>query len=207
MRVLLTNPEVDALTTYLAAWTKYTLKNCKQNTNKYFQLKRENVTRKKFESFITKRSIDLVLLNGHGEADKVYGNNDIILDINNSKLLKGKVVHALSCESAKVLGMDAMQNGAKAYVGYKEDFIAFLDNTKRISKPLEDKTASLFLKPAFTAPSALLKGYSAEEAVKMAKKSYNKSINEAINSDIQSDNDQFVVWLLWDRDNLVSCEK
>lgn len=114
--------------------------------------------------------------------------------------------HALSCQSANKLGPDAVKKGANSYIGYKEDFIAFLDNSKRASKPLEDEIASLFLKPAFTAPKVLLKGGTPDEAVSAAKNAYNKSIKDALNSDIQSDADQFINWLFWDRDNLVLCQ-
>ena len=205
MRVLLTNPEVDALTYYLAAWTRDLLKKARMGTNKYFKLEREKVIKKKFESILRKRSIDLVLLCGHGAADAVFGNENTILDIENDYLLEGKIVHALSCRSADKLGPDAVAKGAKAYIGYKEDFIAFLDNSKCISKPMGDESAALFLEPAFVAPKVLLKGGSPEEAVSTAKKAYNKSIRDALNSDVHSDADQFINWLLWDRDNLTLC--
>ena len=192
MRVLLTNPEVDLLTYYLAAWTGDILKKSKSKSNKYFHLKREKVTRKKFESILKKRSVDLVLLCGHGDSDAVAGTNDVVLDTDNDDLLEGKVIHALSCQS---------------YIGYKEDFIAFLDDSNQSSKPLKDEIASLFLNPAFTAPRTLLKGGTPEASVMAAKKAYNQSIKEALNSDIQSDADQFINWLLWDRDNLTLCQK
>lgn len=204
MQVLLTNPETDILTYYLSVWTSDLLRKCKNKTNKYYHLEREKVTRKKFESILNKRSIDLVLLCGHGEADMVFGNDEAILDINNDFLLKGKTIHALSCRSAKELGVDAANKGANAYIGYREDFIAFLDNSKRISKPLKDETAALFLDAAFAVPKVLLKGGDADEAVALAKKEYDKSIKKAINSDVQSDADQFINWLYWDRDNLVA---
>ena len=207
MQVLLTNPEVDPLTYSLSVWTEKMLKESKQKTAQLYRLKREKANRKEFETFLKKKSIDLVLLCGHGACDKIAGNNEVILDTDNDNLLNGRIVHALSCQSAKKLGPDAMQKGAKGYVGYKENFIAFFDDSKKSTEPLRDETLSLFLEPALTAPKVLLKGGTPEEAVISAKKAYNKSIREAINSDIQSDADQFIGWLFWDRDNLVSCQK
>lgn len=205
MRVLLTNPEVDVLTRYLLAWTEDMLKKCKNTSNDYYHLMYEKVTRNNFESILTSRSVDLILLCGHGSSTSVSGDNEVVLDKNNSHLLNGKVAHALSCQSAKILGKDAVKKGAVAYVGYKEDFVAFLNNSKSISRPLEDKTAALFLDAAFTVPKILLRGASVEDAVVAAKNEYNHSIKKAINSDIQSDDDQFLNWLYWDRDNLVIC--
>lgn len=205
MQVLLTNPEIDLLTYYLLAWTNNLIKESRSKTNKYYRLRRERVTRRRFESILRKRPVDLVLLCGHGTSEAVIGSSEIILDIHNDDLLVGKIVHALSCQSADKLGPDAVKKGARAYIGYKRDFITFLDNSKQSTKPLKDDTASLFLKPAFTAPKVLLKGGSPEEAVEATKKAYNKSIRDAINSDVQSDADQFINWLLWDRDNLTLC--
>ncbi len=205
MRVLMTNPEVDPLTHYLSAWTDNMLKKSRSKENQYCRLKNKKVTRKNFESFLNKGAIDLVLICGHGASNAIEGDSEIILDMKNTNLLAHKTVHALSCQSAKQLGPDAIQKGAKAYIGYDENFIAFLDNTKRLSRPLKDDIASLFLNPAFTAPRELLKGSTPEKAVSIAKKAYNESIRKAINSDIQSDADQFIGWLFWDRDHLVSC--
>ena len=87
MQVLLTNLETDLLTYYLAEWTNALLRESKSKTNKYYHLKREKVTRRMFESILDKRS-----------------------------LLSGKIVHALSCQSAAELGPDAVKKGAKAYL-------------------------------------------------------------------------------------------
>ena len=148
----------------------------------------------------------MVLLCGHGASDVVIGDEEIVLDTENDELLAGKIIHALSCKSADKLGPDATKKGAKAYIGYKDDFIAFLDDSKRVSRPLADETAALFLKPAFIVPRVLLRGGAPEDALTAAKKAYNRSIREALNSDIQSDADQFINWLLWDRDNLIVCQ-
>ena len=74
-----------------------------------------------------------------------------------------------------------------------------------MSDPLRDNTAALFLDAAFAAPKVLLRGGTVKDAIEASRKEYDRSIRKAINSDIQSDNDQFVNWLYWDRDNLVAC--
>lgn len=50
MQVLLTNPEIDLLTYYLLAWTNDLIKESRSKTNKYYHLRRERVTRRRFES-------------------------------------------------------------------------------------------------------------------------------------------------------------
>ncbi|MBQ8985580.1 hypothetical protein IJ076_03520 [Candidatus Saccharibacteria bacterium] len=204
MKVLLINSEVDLLTRYLLAWTERIVEECKIKTNEYCRLNDKRATRENFESILSKRRVDLVLLCGHGSDKAVFGESGPILDVENDNLLDGKMAHALSCRSAKILGRDAVKKGAKAYVGYKEDFVVFLNDNISTFEPLKDKTATLFLNPAFVVPKVLLRGGSADEAVNAAKKEYNRSIKKAMGSDIQSDDDQFLNWLYWDRDNLVA---
>lgn len=202
MRALLTSPEYDPLTHYLRAWAK----KLKRNKNAIIKhLERDSVNRKKFESLLRKRSFDVIILNGHGASDRLAGENgEIILDKSNVELLKDKSVHALSCKTAQKLGKDAIAAGAKAYIGYDEDFMLVYDESK-ITKPEQDETAKLFLDAAFTAPKALLNGKSADEAVKLAKSEYDRSIIKAFNSEVQSDNDQFIKHLIWNKNHLKSC--
>lgn len=156
--------------------------------------------------FLSKKSVDLVLLNGHGASDCIGGYNDeILLDLNNVQLLKGKTVHALSCKTAAKLGPAAMRAGAKGYIGYDENFV-LLSNPRRISSPLKDTIAKLFLDPAFVAPAALLDGKTADEATELAVNAYKQSIKTALNSDIQSDDDKCASYLFWNMQHIKSCK-
>lgn len=204
MRVLVTSPEVDSLTRYLRFWTKKLLE-------KYYKrhifvcLDGARATRERTRGTLMKKNIDVALFNGHGSDKHIRGHdNAIIIGENDADLLRGKIVHALSCQTARTLGLRAKSAGALEYVGYDAKFVALLQKGK-ITCPLEDDTATLFLEPAFTAPKALLDGKAGAEAVRLAKQAYNRSILKALNSDIQSDNDQFIGFLVWDRDHLVAC--
>ena len=205
MRILITNPETDAFTRYLLFWTNKMISEIKHN-NTIYHLKNKNANPIKFSGILSKKDVNVVLLNGHGSDDCVMGENGIILDQQNVSLLKGKIVHAMSCSSAKNLGDLAVNSGARAYVGYDEPFLASrLDD--KISNPLKDKTAALFLAPAFIAQKALANGKTPDEAVQLARNEYNRSILKALTSPIQSDDDQFVGLLLWDRNHLVAKTK
>lgn len=203
MRVLVTSPEIDSLTRYLHVWANRLIEECSRE-HTFIQLDGKKATRKRVHGILEKKNIDVALLNGHGSDSCIMGHNEIIIDENNANLLSDKVVHALSCHTAKTLGPVAKSNGAKTYVGYKEKFVALLQSDKT-NHPEDDDTAALFLNPAFAVQKALLSGKSGEDSVEIGRKAYNRSILEALNSDVQSDNDQFIDWLLWDRDNLVSC--
>ncbi len=203
MRVLVTNPEVDSLTRYLLVWTERLLSSHK-NRHEFIRLKADQVVRKRVIGVLSKKNIDAILFNGHGSSKQVQGQNGAIFGVDDVAFLRGKIVHALSCNTAKTLGPLARQSGVKEYVGYDESYVVLLQRDK-IDHPELDGTAALFLDPAFIAPAALLNGKSGGEAVTLAKRAYNRSILKALDSDIQSDDDQFIGWLLWDRDHLVAC--
>lgn len=204
MQVLVTSPEVDPLTRYLRVWTKRLIARY-ERTHRFFHLDAGKATREHIVGLLSKKGVALVLLNGHGSDTCIAGDEGILLDCGDTELFKGKTVHALSCQTAKTLGVAAMQAGAKGYVGYDAEFIAVLQQGG-LPQPFKDDTATLFLAPAFVAPKALLDGKRPESAVSAARAAYNRSIVEALNSDVQSDNDQFIGWLVWDRDHLKSCE-
>lgn len=203
MQVLITSPEKDEFTRYFRVWTKRLIKQIEQHCLIY-HLDKGQANRKRLSGMLEKKSIDLVLINGHGSDNLVEGQEDVVLDKDNVALLQGKDVHVMSCSSAAVLGPLAIKSGTKSYVGYDAHFFAVLSRDNTVT-PEKDDTAALFLDPAFTAQKALAIGKNPNEAVATAKKEYNRSIVKALKSSVQSDNDQFIALLKFDRDHLVSC--
>jgi len=169
-RFLITRPEHDDTTRYLSSWSRRALELAQSKGIKILDLNKERANRKEVEGMLVKQTPELVVLNGHGNDDVVTGhkNEPLIKCGQNEKLLKGKITYAISCRSAKNLGRKSVQAGAKAYIGYEDDFIFLYDQLK-ITRPLDDETAGLFLKPATEVVTLLLKGYSAVEASNKSK--------------------------------------
>ena len=93
-------------------------------------LEGEKANRESFESVLKKKNPDLVFLNGHGSPDAVCGQDDKVVvqaDLN-EKILAKRLIYAVSCDSAQILGKEAVRNGAKVYIGYNKPF-AFLANS------------------------------------------------------------------------------
>ena len=204
MRVLIISPENDNITRYMRVWAEQLVKN-HNNTHHFFHLDKEKANHKRVTGILSKKDMDIVCLNGHGDDCRVAGHdNEILIDPDNVSLLAGIKVHALACNSAKNLGNLAISHGAKCYIGYDERFY-LMSQGEKISDPLKDDVAKLFLDPAYTAPKALLDGKDSKEAIKLTQEAYVRSIKQALNSDIQSDHERCVPYLLWNLNHLKSC--
>ncbi len=124
-----------------------------------------------------------MFLNGHGTKINVMGHKgEIILDKNNIKLTKDKIVYALSCDSLKGLGPMAVRIGAKAYIGYHARFMIVRDPT-RAGSPDKDKNAQPFRKVCFTLINSLVFGNSVDKSIELTKKEYLNLIKSYGNSE------------------------
>jgi hypothetical protein len=68
---------------------------------------------------------------GHGGYDSYTGDfYDSIFSVGNynPQECQGKIVHFISCETARDLGPDFISNGCRAYFGYDENFTFLLDS-------------------------------------------------------------------------------
>ena len=198
MRLLITRPEHDVTTHYLSRWSKKIIEKAKSKGMDIIDLWREKANRKRVIGILEKRDIKIVFLNGHGKDDCVAGHdNEIILNDGDKKAVNSKIIFARSCKSAKVLGKKAIIQGALAYLGYTDDFIFFY-TPEKISQPLEDKTAALFLEPSNHIIIALLKGHSTGDADKKAKELFRKNMKELLIKGPSSDDYYAVKGLYWD---------
>ena len=203
--VLVTCPDYDRMTRYLSVWAEKLMNEVQVHGNEVYTLKEAEVVRDKFESFVKKMQPAFLFINGHGAADRIAGHDhEIILDKDNVGLLKGKIVYALSCQSAKELGPLAKQAGALGYIGYSENYY-LASQPSKTAHPQDDTTAALFLEPSNVIANAITKGHTPEQATEKGRSAYTKSIQQAYNSDIQSDDDKYIPYLLWNRKYLTVC--
>lgn len=200
--MLVTRPYHDETTHYLYHWSSLTFETARKQKINVIQLNKDRASRSLLESIIEKTDPVLIFLNGHGNADQVTGHDlEVLLDVgNNEGLLRYRITYALSCSSAKNLGPKSILAGAKSYIGYDEDFIFYYD-VNSISKPLFDKTASLFLEPSTMIVNMLLKGHTTSEAHIRSKAMFLQNIQNLLNS--SSAEAYLIPWLLWDMQHQV----
>ncbi len=180
---LLTRPEHDDTTYYLSCWCKETIKLAEERGIKVLDLNQEQANRQEFENKIKKFSPNLVVLNGHGSEEMVMGhkNQPLVLINDNEMMLRSKIVYAISCRSAKKLGRKSVEVGTVCYTGYEEDFI-FVYEPDKISRPLTDETAKLFLEHSRIFIESLMKencvGDSLERSKRILKDNFIKALSD-----------------------------
>ncbi len=197
-KLLITRPEHDITTRYLAKWSEEIIKEAQAKGMGVIDLHRTKANRERVIGVMEKISPRLVVLNGHGSKNSVAGHEDeVILESSDKKAVKSKIIFARSCQSAQGLGQKSIANGANAYLGYKEDFLLAY-NPSKISRPLEDKTAKLFLEPSNAVAVSLLKNHSTGYADKKAKDLFRRNVKNLLVKGPSGDDYFTVKYLLWD---------
>jgi len=196
-KCLITRPNHDKVTSYLFQWSREILDN---NSNiQFLNLEGIDANRNKVESYLAKQNPILVLFNGHGDNNTIRGFKDEILIEagKNEGLLKSKIVYALSCSSARKLGIIAIEKGAESFIGYKNPFVIYTD-ANREATPLKDNIAASFLNPSNRIGLSLLKGSTTQEASSKSKDAFKKEIKKYFVSSAMPGSDRIVAGLLWD---------
>lgn len=196
--LLVTRPKYDDTTYYLFYWAGEIIKLAKQKGIKTLDLGRERAIKDELESMVAKMQPSFIFFNGHGNVDCITGcDNKILVRVgDNEKILEAKSVYALSCSSAKELGPASIDAGARAYLGYDNVFI-FSYEINKISNPLNDKTAELFLGPSNQLVISILKGHTAGESYDKSQECFLQNIQKIAAS--QTSDLGLIPYLLWNK--------
>lgn len=201
--LIITRPEHDSTTCYLARWSEHIIDEAKNKHVKAIDLDRKKASRKRVIGILEKEMTALVVLNGHGDDERITGhNNEVILEGTDNKAFRSKIIFARACRSAKTLGGLAVKGGALAYLGYKEDFW-LMYNEFSVFRPLQDRTAALFLEPSNHVAISILKGHSVEEANSRSKNLFRRNIENLLLQGPSADDYGAIKYLYWDMVNQV----
>jgi len=176
MVILITRPNYDPGTNYLFYWSRSVIDLAEKRKVKVLDLSGEKANKKDFASYIRKHNPKLIFFNGHGNQKSVMGQDDeVLVDVNESSILFGAIIYARSCEAAGKLGPQSVKNGAVAFIGYTRKFtIGYAP--EKITRPLEDSVAKLFLEPSNLIPISILKGASVGNAHLRSQKAMFKNL-------------------------------
>lgn len=203
--ILITQPNFDITTQWISHWSNEIANLAIDKKIKVVILEGARANRKEFESVIKKVSLKIVFFNGHGTDKVVFGqkNEPLIIMGDNEDQLVGKIVYSLACLSAKTLGPECIIKGTLAYIGYIEDFIFFHDISK-ISNPLKDEVADMFLEPSNCIMTSLIKGHSAQDSWKNSQECFKRKITNLVLKGDRVSINTYLPHLLWDMQNQVS---
>lgn len=196
--LLITCPEHDDATAYLTYFSKEIIDEATKNSLKSKKVGDKNLNMEDFSKIINKSNYRLVVLNGHGSPDSVFGyKEETIIQLGkNDYLLKERLVYARSCQAGAELGPACMKETKKGcFVGYDIPFIFYMDS-RWTTKPHNDKVAILFLEPSNLIPISIIKGHSVLKAHKKAKQQMLKTISKLIECR-QEQETPFYVEALW----------
>lgn len=129
---------------------------------------------------------------GHGSPTVYTGHlGDPILKVGayDPAEVNNKCIHFLSCQTAKQLGPDTVQKGAKSYAGYFENFTFVWDVQ---STPINEQ--NLFWKADSTYDIMMANGATSEAAYKATIDAFNAAMAQVPGT-------AAATWLKWDRDN------
>lgn len=127
--VLIAAPSNDAVTTITIKWAKkfeeWITKNYGRENLKV--LYSNMASRKNFNDLV--EQFDIFIPIGHGSAKAIAAQKGTMVDKKNAHRLKGMMVSAVCCSTAKTLGKSAMEKGCKHYDGYSDVlvFTTFVD--------------------------------------------------------------------------------
>lgn len=71
--ILITRPRYEITTHYLYYWSALIIKLAKDSGNKIFDLEKNKATRKNVESYLSKRTPEVAIFNGHGNQCSITG--------------------------------------------------------------------------------------------------------------------------------------
>ena len=202
--MVITRSNHDLTTTYLYYWSEEIIACAQQKKIPVIDLAKKRANRKDFASIIRKTHPSLVVINGHGDDFVVmgYDNEPLVEAKVNESLLKNTIVYARSCRSAKTLGPSCINSGCHAYIGYQDDFVFFIENEK-ITHPLDDKTAKMFIEPSNNIVTSLLKGHPAKETNSRSKEIYKRSNQKLTTSATTKEERELIPYLVWNYNNQV----
>lgn len=205
--MLITRPNHDITTNYLFYWSTLIMVQATRSGKNIIDLSKQRANAKEFASVIKKTHPDMVVVNGHGNHSVVtgYNNEPLVEKGKNQDLLKNTIVFARSCQSASGLGPEAVKAGCKAYIGYNDDFV-FVTEIEMAARPLDDKTAQLFLEPSNYVAISLLKGHSPSDANNRSKEMYKKTIQKLMSSAGTSTDVELIPNLFWNYSHQVCLE-
>ncbi len=174
-KMLITRPYHDSTTAYLFKWSEHLIDASGKKGISCSDFAGQKASRSEVEKYLNKQNPSLVVFNGHGSDDTIFGHS-----------------------SAKVLGLKAVDAGAKCFIGYDDAFIFASDKNCSAGRELDDELALPFLDSSNQIVFSLLDGRTSGEAYEKSQAFFRKWIEHFSTSAAPPGSEAIVSWLMWD---------
>lgn len=199
-KLLITRPRHDCIVEYLHFWSNEIIQFAEKYDIRVLDCEAKDANRETVCLYLEKQSPEFVVFNGHGDQTTITGHKDeeLIKSGVNEDLLKSKIIYAISCKVAARLGEDMCKKGAKAFIGYEQDF-GFVTEALREGCPHKDKFSEPFKQASNAVAFSIIKGNSAGEAFKKSQRTYDELIRKYSTRDVNREDKEIRFWLFWDK--------
>ena len=197
---LITRPDHDDVVFYLFEWSKELIEKARAKGINVLDCFGKRANKKDVEKMLKKKEPELVMFNGHGSPDCVCGQkNEILVKKGlNEAVLENKIVYARACASGKELGQSCVKKGAKAYIGYKEDFCFWVNNFTTAT-PLKDEFAKPFFEATNQIVESLLSGQTVAGSQARSLSVFDEKIEQFKRSNAPPEAEYILPLLYWDK--------
>lgn len=203
MHLVITTSRYDEVTEYLAHYSKELINYSEANGHKPIHLKKPRLTKEELSNIVKKKNPKLFLFNAHGDENTIYGDKingkvaGLIIENENHYLLCDKLVYARACSAGASLGKACTEKNNGCFIGYKDPF-KFIIDVNWLTNPSKDNAAKVSLEPSNELAKHLIKGGTAQEAVKrfveLSKKNLSKLTNKLRNKKDGAFHQMMVLW-------------
>ena len=163
--IVRTIKENDDATRYIFDWAGIVKERAELLGLDVIDLQDDNFTEENMRKMIKTLDPYIIFLNGHGTEYSLKGKDgetDIIIRCKNDHLFKDRIVYALSCYTAKILGKSALNKGCKSYIGYTKKIIF---PHQGLSNPIKDYLSESFMMVSNEIVLTLIRGGTTEDAI------------------------------------------
>lgn len=197
--ILVSRPDFDPGTKYLSAWSLLLINEARAKKIEVMDLFARRAARRELEGRLRKKNPSLVVLNGHGNANEVCGqDNEVLIRLGeNEVLLSGRTTYAIACNSAEKLGEKIGTSENSSYIGYEKEFV-IQQSQGYFGHPIDDPLSKPFMEFSNQIVRSLLKGHTVEESVQRARQVGELELRKLLASSSDPDLQNSAMFLWWD---------
>lgn len=167
----------DIITAYLYYYSEELIREAERRGFKVAKIEGTDISEATLRSRISNKRPRFIFFNGHGSNTALFNNKkEEFINKKSADVFDETVTYTVACSCLTGLGTEAINNGCKAFIGYRRPFWIARSH-KYESRPLEDKVARPIIECSNIVVQSLIKGNTVMESIR---KSHEKAADNII---------------------------